>query len=631
MPIDHIDPQWLADIEGAVEYVSLIDANDKILYVNHTETLPDTISGLSVYEFVEPAYHNLLRQAVSAVREIGTPQHYNSYAQNKEGTRSQYSNWVVAMNSTALQGIVAFIATDVTELSRVEEELQMSDSTLHSLITSSPDTIFIVDRNLTLLYASRFEYGFDSSLVIGLSADLFIPKEELPRALAVFDKTLNSGTVGHYEATVETPKGPRRFSARLAPIENQDQIERIMVVVTDVTEKHAAETEQHRLQEQLLQSQKMEAIGQLTGGISHDFNNLLLTIGGNLELAQSCLDDPAQTERYIRDALDGVQRGRDLNQRLLAFSRKQPLSPEALDVGVLAQGMVSLLRRTLGENIRVRMDVLSSRGHVSRIDRTQLENAVLNLALNARDAMPDGGELAIRTEWLPPQDSASEDTLGVTRMTIQDNGTGMSESTLAQSTEPFFTTKPVGKGSGLGLSMVYGFVKQSGGELRIRSKLGQGTTVEIDLPCVEGSHESGAKTEDDLAILQGNGELILLVEDDKSVRKLTVKLLESLGYETLTAEDGAAALVILKAREDIQLLITDVMMPGAMNGYDLANVCSELRPELPVMLVSGHPLDQSTSKQHDRWISSLLQKPYRTGELAKFVADKLVNAESNRP
>ena len=188
MPFNHIDPQWLADIEGAVEYVSLIDGNDKILYVNHANTLPDTVSGTSVYDFVEPAYHDLLRQAVAAARENGTPQHYNSYAQNTQGKRSHYSNWVVAMNTTALQGMVAFIATDVTELSRVEEELQMSDSTLRSLITNSPDTIFIVDRNRTLLYASRLEYGFDSGLVIGLSADLFIPEEERSTALAAFEK-----------------------------------------------------------------------------------------------------------------------------------------------------------------------------------------------------------------------------------------------------------------------------------------------------------------------------------------------------------------------------------------------------------------------------------------------------------
>ncbi len=276
------------------------------------------------------------------------------------------------------------------------------------------------------------------------------------------------------------------------------------------------------------------------------------------------------------------------------------------------------------------MDVLASQGHVCRIDRTQLENALLNLALNARDAMPNGGELAIRTQWLPEQETASKDKLGVTRLTIQDNGTGMSEATLAQSTEPFFTTKPVGKGSGLGLSMVYGFVKQSGGELRIRSELGKGTTVEIDLPCVEGSDQSGAKTADTFAVPQGNGELILLVEDDQNVRELTVKLLESLGYKALTAADGTAALAILKKRNDIQLLITDVMMPGAMNGYDLANACSELKPELPIMLVSGHPLEHSTSKQHDRWMGSLLQKPFRTEELAAFVSDKLSDAGSNR-
>ena len=616
-----LDPQWYEEVEQVVEYVSLIDGDDNLLYVNHMSEALETISGHSVYEFVDAPFHDRLREAVTATRQTGIPQHFSSYANNTAGERSFYSNWVIALAAPGMTGVVAFIATDVTQQTRVEEELHISESTLKSLVDNSPDTIFVVDRERTLIYASKLEYGFDSEQVLGLSADLFVADEDLPIAIAEFERVLEQGVVSSYETSIETPDGRRRFSARMAPIRNRGVIDRVMLVVTDVTERHRAELEQEKLREQLQHAQKMEAIGQLTGGVAHDFNNILLTISGNLELGRMRLNDPAAIDNYIEDALRGVQRARDLIKRLQAFSRRQPLTPEVLDVIALVDSMRTLLQRTLGENIDVHFDTDAGGSHACRLERAQLENAILNLALNARDAMPGGGTLSVATRWLPNEAVEELDAAhGCIRLSVRDSGSGMTEETIAHAVEPFFTTKKAGQGSGLGLSMVYGFVQQSGGDFRIQSEPGLGTTVEIDLPCVESGTRPVKEETSDEAAPRGNGELILLVEDEASVRDLTAKVLEEWGYRVLVAEDGQQGLEVLKARDDLNLLLTDVVMPGGIDGFELADQSRLLRPELPVMLVSGHPLDTRVSGEQEQWLQVLLQKPYRSHELARFVA-----------
>jgi PAS domain S-box-containing protein len=627
----NLGDQWYSEVEQAVEYVSLIDADDNLLYVNHLNDSLESIAGRPVYEFVEALFHDRLREAVAAARESGIPQHFASYATNAEGERSFYSNWVIALMAQPLAGVVAFIATDVTQQARVEDELQLSESMLKSLVDNSPDTIFVVDQDLKLVFASKLEYGFDSEQVLGLSADLFIAEEDRPIAIAEFERVLKEGIVGAYETVIDTPEGPRRFSARLAPIRNRDSIDRVMIVVTDVTDRHEAALAEARLREQLQHAQKMEAIGQLTGGVAHDFNNILLTISGNLELAQLRLDDRAASDEFIEDALRGVQRARELIQRLQAFSRRQPLTPEVVEIAALLDSMHTLLQRTLGENIEVFIDTAAGSGHASRVDRAQLENAVLNLALNARDAMQGGGKLTVAARWLPSSEVESLDAPhGCIRLCVCDTGSGMSAEIVAQAVDPFFTTKKAGHGSGLGLSMVYGFVQQSGGAFRILSEPGEGTTVEIDLPCVRGEAEPLDEGGLDQAAPGGGGELILVVEDDASVRALTAKVLEGLGYRVLTAEDGRSGLALLKERDDLDLLITDVVMPGGMDGFELADQSSLLRPELPVMLFSGHPLDKGDSGERERWLDQLLQKPYRSDELARFVARVLDAGSGSR-
>ncbi len=616
-----LDRRWFEEVEQAVEYVSLIDGDDNLLYVNHMSGAPESITGHSVYEFVDEQFHDRLRASVAATRESGVPQHFSSYAVNTAGERSFYSNWVIALSAPQMAGVVAFIATDVTQQTRVEEELQLSESTLRSLVDNSPDTIFVVDRDRTLVFASKLEYGFDSEQVLGLSADLFVAEEDRPVAIAEFERVLEQGVDSSYETSIETPEGKRRFSARMAPIRNRGVIDRVMLVVTDVTERHQAELEQEKLREQLQHAQKMEAIGQLTGGVAHDFNNILLTISGNLELGRMRLDDPESIDGYLEDALRGVQRARDLIKRLQAFSRRQPLTPEVLEVTALVDSMQTLLQRTLGENIEVRIDTAVGGGHYCRLERAQLENAILNLALNARDAMPGGGTLTVATSWLPGEQIEDLDAPhGCVRLSVRDTGTGMTEETIAHAVEPFFTTKKAGQGSGLGLSMVYGFVQQSGGGFRILSEPGRGASVQIDLPCVEDGSRPAEDEPADEAAPRGNGELILVVEDEASVRDLTAKVLEELGYRVLTAEDGQRGLEMLKSRDDLQLLLTDVVMPGGIDGFELAEQSRLLRPDLPVMLVSGHPLDTRVSGDRERWLQVLLQKPYRSHELARFVA-----------
>ena len=616
-----LDKNWHNEIEQAVEYVSLIDADDRLLYVNHIDD-PSTITGLSVYSFVAPEYHDEMRNAIATARATGIPQRYSSHAVSADGGQALYSNWVVALSAPAPPGVVAFIALDVTREEHFEAQLELSEKMLGSLLDNSPDTIVVVDRSRTVVYASKQDYGAESSEIIGLSTDLFVDEQDLPVAIAEFERVLEQGVNGAYETTVETAIGPRRFSTRLVPIRNRGTIDRVMIVATDTTDQYEAAREQAQLREQLQQSQKMESIGQLTGGVAHDFNNILLTISGNLELALIDIDKPDASSVLIEDALDGVAKARDLIQRLLAFSRRQPLTPEIVNVGYAIEGMNVLLRRTIGENINIRIDGSGCMDHVCRLDRAQFENAILNLAINARDAMPSGGELSIGAAWIEPALASFDAPLGCVRVAVSDTGTGMDPDTMAFAIEPFFTTKKVGSGSGLGLSMVYGFTKQSGGTIQLKSEAGIGTTVELDLPCIEPAVVLKTPDEEQPAP-RGNGEVILVVEDEASVREMTATLLQSIGYTVVTAADGPRALTVLHARDDIDLLLTDVVMPGGLDGFELADRCRQLRPRLPIMLVSGHPLESGEAGTRDTWLEFLLKKPYRSEELASFVAKML--------
>ena len=388
----------------------------------------------------------------------------------------------------------------------------------------------------------------------------------------------------------------------------------------DASERAAA-GRNRRLEAQLRQAQRLEAVGQLTGGIAHDFNNLLTVIIGNAGLLAAELHDDADRRGLAESTLSAAQRAADLTRRLLAFARLQTLEPRATDVGDLVAGMDTLVRRTLGEQIEI---VVVRRAALwpALVDPAQLESAILNLAINGRDAMPAGGRLVIEIGNAVLTAADLERELDAKPgpyvvLSVGDTGTGIAPEHLDRVFDPFFTTKEVGRGTGLGLSMVFGFVKQSGGLIRLESTLGLGTTVRMYLPraLVAAAVGGGAP----VLPAPGGRETILLVEDDELVRRYAHDQLVALGYRVITASNGREGLEVVRHRDDIELLFTDVVMPGGMNGADLAEAVRELRPHLPVLFTSGYA---ENAIVHDGRLApdvQLLKKPYQRLELARAI------------
>jgi signal transduction histidine kinase/CheY-like chemotaxis protein len=388
--------------------------------------------------------------------------------------------------------------------------------------------------------------------------------------------------------------------------------------------------EREKAEEALRQAQKMETIGQLTGGVAHDFNNLLTIILGNLERMQRHLEsdgDTAPLRAMASNAIQGAKRAATLTRSLLAFSRRQPLDPRPVDVNRLVATMSEMLRRTLGEQITIESVVAGGLWRTF-VDLNQLENAILNLAVNARDAMPAGGKLTIETAnaHLDARYAAAHPEVAPGQyvvLSITDTGAGMSKVVIEKAFEPFFTTKDVGHGTGLGLSQVYGFVKQSGGHIKIYSEIGQGTTVKIYLPRLLAEEEPERAETPDAPAAADPSETILVVEDDDGVREHSVTLLKDLGYRVLEAATGAAALELLDRHPDVVLLFSDVGLPGGMNGRQLADEARRRRPELRVLFTTGYARNAIV---HDGRLDPgvhLVTKPFSSAELAQAVRELL--------
>jgi signal transduction histidine kinase/CheY-like chemotaxis protein len=377
---------------------------------------------------------------------------------------------------------------------------------------------------------------------------------------------------------------------------------------------------------QVRQAQKMEAIGQLTGGVAHDFNNILTVITGTIEILADGVKDRAELASITKMIDDAAARGADLTRQLLAFARRQPLQPRSVDVNALLLDAAKLLKPTLGEQVEIESMLAHDVG-LALIDPSQLSTAILNLALNARDAMPNGGKLMLETRNVTLDHHYAEMNSEVSAgnyvlIAVSDTGEGMTADLLEKVFEPFFTTKEVGKGSGLGLSMVYGFVKQSNGHIMIYSEKGHGTTVRLYLPRAIGSTNADA-LDADVGDLQRGDETILVVEDDALVREYVLTQIHSLGYSTLAASNAAEALAIIESGERIDLLFTDVIMPG-MNGRQLADETRKRRPEIKILYTSGYT--ENAIVHHGRLDAGvlLLAKPYRRSELAALVRAALV-------
>jgi PAS domain S-box-containing protein len=387
-------------------------------------------------------------------------------------------------------------------------------------------------------------------------------------------------------------------------------------------------SERAQAEEALRHAQKMDAIGQLTGGIAHDFNNMLTGVLGALDLIRRrvAAGRVSEIDRYIDAAMGSANRAASLTHRLLAFARRQSLNPQPVQVKRMVLSMEELLRRTLGENIELEID-LSSDPRLTNTDEHQLENALLNLVINARDAMPDGGRLLIRTDVVAldgtPEGLVAGDFV---RLTVQDTGCGMPPEVIACAFDPFFTTKPIGQGTGLGLSMVYGFMSQTGGRVQLHSAVAQGTRIELYLPCHAEPDLPLAVVEARPALCRASqGERILVVEDEPDVRMLVVDVLSELGYVVLAAADAPSALAQLQGEGRIDLLVSDVGLPG-MDGRELAELARQQRPGLKVLLVTGYARTSQVRADFLAEGMALLTKPFSIDDLAQRVRGLIEDA-----
>ncbi|WP_240653387.1 ATP-binding protein [Sphingomonas crocodyli] len=404
-----------------------------------------------------------------------------------------------------------------------------------------------------------------------------------------------------------------------------------VAVGRDLSDAKARQAELEAAHEALRQSQKMDAVGQLTGGIAHDFNNMLTGIIGSLDLIQRNIATGRmdRVDRYIEAAMTSAQRAAALTSRLLAFGRRQSLDLTAIDVNALVEGLEELLRRTLGEQVEFETRLASDLWTAST-DAHQLESALLNLCINARDAMPQGGKLIVETanfERDDGRDHGGLDAGDYVVLSVTDSGSGMSPSTLEKVFEPFFTTKPVGQGTGLGLSMIYGFAQQSGGHVQIDSELGRGTTVKLFVQRFHGERPVGSDRLSQTPL--GAGEFVMVVEDDPSVRLIVTEVLTEIGYGVIEAVDAASAIPILESGRQIDLLVTDVGLPG-LNGRQLAEIARQTRPELKVLFVTGYAENATVRTGFLDEGMDMMTKPFAVEALAEKIRDTL-GSPTDRP
>ncbi len=514
------------------------------------------------------------------------------------------------------------IQRDITERRYAEESLRVSETRFRLIARATGNAVWEWDT------AGEQEWWSDGlAEVFGYqSVTTILPEvwrnnvhpEDKPRIDEAWGRLLSGQADGMHEvyrfrradgtwATVED----RAFAIH----DDEGQALRVLGSMADITDRH-------QLEEQLRQSQKLEAVGHLTGGVAHDFNNLLMVIIGNSEFIQDALTADHPLRHFVDMIAQAADRATELTSRLLAFSRKQPLQPRVTDLNGVIEGVEGMLHRTLGEDINIAVTPAENLWR-TEVDPGQFETALLNLAVNSRDAMPDGGVLTIETANAVLDDSYVANEPGLMAgpyvlVAISDTGMGIPHDQIGHVFEPFFTTKSVGKGTGLGLSMVYGFVKQSGGHIRIYSEPNEGTTVKLYFPRFSGEQEvSDTVTLTDAE--QRGQETILVVEDDKLIlQQLTVQLV-GLGYKVISASDGPTALAVLLARSDIDLLFTDIVLPGGMNGRQIADAAKKMQPGLRVLYTSGYTQNAIVHQGRVDAGVELLSKPYRRSDLAAKV------------
>jgi len=640
--------QWNAWMASASGY-ALADARGKRL----AELFPGAVSGrlnAAIASALDSGVSSLLTHALHPLLFS---------LKTRSGRRLLHDVTVSAIGSCPETGCLVHIS-DVTMAVRRERYLrERQNARYDAIVASAPDVILTLDGEGVIRFANRaavVQFGYSEQELIDKHAVvLFEPGSDWDDAWrrALADERLRQPV----ELVAHRKDGSATYFSLSASRWQDDSHVFVTAILRDINERRAADaalrareeearaaaaalahlnlTLEERVEERsaqllkveeaLRQSHKMEAIGQLTGGIAHDFNNLLQGITGALNMVQKRVGEGriGEVDRFVKGALSSAERASALTHRLLAFSRLQPVDPRPVNMNQLIGAMEELVRRSIGESIRLQMDAGEDLWLV-RCDPNQMENALLNLAINARDAMPDGGTLRIASSnesFDASQASIRDLEAGqYVRVTISDSGTGMPPEVQARAFDPFYTTKPIGKGTGLGLSMIYGFVRQSQGSIRIDSQVGKGTTIEICLPRFHGSLEPAVRNEGAVgAGHAGSNEVVLVVEDEDIVRLLVAEVLKDLGYRALEASDGGAGLRIVQSPQRIDLLITDIGLPG-VNGRQLAHAARATRSNLKVLFMTGYAESAATGELLDEGMH-IISKPFSMDNLAAKIRE----------
>ncbi|HET6806513.1 MAG TPA: PAS domain S-box protein [Frateuria sp.] len=644
----------------------LLDVNDAFLAMSGFRR--EEVLGMTWQELTPGEFHAASSRAVEEIARAGETTPYEKQLYRRDGTR-----WWGRFAARRADTDVLEVVLDVSDRRRAEAALRESDERLRLIVEGVRDyAILATDAEGLItdwLPGAAAVFGWSAAEVLGRDAALLFtpedraagrPAEELATAREhgvapdVRWHVRRDGSRVFIEGHMTALRGPdhtlrgylkigRDITERRAAEEQLRRSEAALRQLNETLEAqvdarttelrqavdalHAEALDRAQAEEALRQAQKMEAVGQLTGGLAHDFNNLLTGIVGSLDLLQRRARQGrySDLDRYVAAARGAADRAAALTHRLLAFSRRQTLEPKPTDLNTLVRGMTDLLSRTIGPHIALEVDPTEDLWS-TLCDPNQLENALLNLCINARDAMPQGGRLAIGTANLRLDESAAK-RLNVpagpyVTLRVADTGTGMPPDVVARAFDPFYTTKPQGQGTGLGLSMVYGFARQSGGQVRIESAPGRGTAVTILLPRHEGRAEDGAG-EDDFApaLPAAADETVLVVDDEPTVRTLVGEQLRELGYTALEAADGASALRVLESQVRVDLLVTDVGLPGGLGGRQLAEAARVARPALRILFITGYAEDAALGPLQPGM--QVMTKPFAIDALAARIRDML--------
>jgi PAS domain S-box-containing protein len=616
------DAMVVINHEGAIVLLNL--QAEKQFGYRRDELVGQKVKTIIPEGFAERLIADGTRTAAEALaQQIGTG--IELIARRKDGSEFPIELMLSPLESP--EGILVTAAIrDISVRKAAEQHLAQVEGRYRGLLEAAPDAMVVVNQGgdiVLLNLQAEKQFGYRRDELIGQQVKNIIPQGFAERLIADDLRSAEEAVAQQIGTGIELTarrKDGSEFPIELmlSPLESPEGI-LVTAAIRDISVRVSTE-------EQLRQAQKMEAIGNLTGGMAHDFNNMLGVILGNLDLARPLVKDNDEVVELVQEAIEAALSGAELTRRLLAFARQQPLRPERIAANELIAGIVRLLRRTLGENIEITLD-LADNLWPAVADPAQLEASLTNLATNARDAMPQGGKLTIATanrhldrdyaaahvEAIPGEYAAIE---------VTDTGAGMPPGVVERIFEPFFTTKGPGKGTGLGLSMVFGFIKQSGGHISVYSEPGVGTTFRLYLPRAAAEGTVAVDT-DAVAAPSGKGEIVLAVEDNPRLRRLVMRQLTELGYQPLEADGPAAALSLLEAGK-VELLFSDIVMPGPIDGIGLAQQASERWPDLKIVLTSGFPgtkLDDQLGLT--RAVVRLLGKPYRKEDLARVLNEAL--------